>query len=44
MKLQIGSQVFKLSTTFPFLIAMICIAIIVLLINSSRSCVQGHPR
>lgn len=35
MKLQIGSQVFKLSTTFPFLIAMICIAIIVLLINSS---------
>ena len=35
MKLQIGSQVLKLSTTFPFLIAMICIAIIVLLINSS---------
>ncbi len=35
MKLQIGSQVFKLSTTFPFLIAIICIAIIVLLINSS---------
>lgn len=35
IKLQIGSQVFKLSTTFPFLIAMICIAIIVLLINSS---------
>ena len=35
MKLQIGSQVFKLSTTFPFLIAMISILIIVLLINSS---------
>ena len=35
MKLQIGSQVFKLSTTFPFLIAMISIIIIVLLINSS---------
>ena len=30
MKLQIGSQVFKLSTTFPFLIAMISIIIIVL--------------
>ena len=35
MKIQIGSQVFKLSTTFPFLIAMISIIIIVLLINSS---------
>ena len=35
MKLQIGSQVFKLSTTFPFLIAVISIIIIVLLINSS---------
>ena len=35
MKLQIGSQVFKLSTTFPFLITMISIIIIVLLINSS---------
>ena len=35
MKLQIGSPVFKLSTTFPFLIAMISIIIIVLLINSS---------
>ncbi len=35
MKLQIGSQGFKLSTTFPFLIAMISIIIIVLLINSS---------
>lgn len=35
MKLQIGSQMFKLSTTFPFLIAMISIIIIVLLINSS---------
>ena len=35
MKLQIGSQVFKLSTTFPFLIAMISIISIVLLINSS---------
>lgn len=35
MKLQIGSQVFKLSTTFPFLIATISIIIIVLLINSS---------
>ena len=35
MKLQIGSQVFKLSTTFPFLIVMISIIIIVLLINSS---------
>ena len=35
MKIQLGSQVFKLSTTFPFLIAMIGIIIIVLLINSS---------
>ena len=35
MKLQIGSQGVKLSTTFPFLIAMISIIIIVLLINSS---------
>ena len=35
MKLQIGSQVFKLSTTFPFLIAKISIIIIELLIKSS---------
>ena len=35
MKLQLGSQVFKLGTVFPFLIAMICIIVIVLLINSS---------
>ena len=36
MKLQIGSQVFKLSTTFmPFVIVGICIAVVVLLINST---------
>ena len=35
MKIQLGTTVFKLGTIFPFLIAMICIAIIVLLINSS---------
>ncbi len=35
MKIQIGAQAFKLNTVFPFLIAMICIIIIVLLINSS---------
>ena len=35
MKIQLGAQVFKLNTVFPFLIAMICIIIIVLLINSS---------
>ena len=35
MKFQIGSQVFKFGTAFPFLIAMISIIIIVLLINSS---------
>ncbi len=35
MKIQIGSQVFKFGTAFPFLIAMISIIIIVLLINSS---------
>ena len=40
MKIQLGTTVFKLGTIFPFLIAMICIAIIVLLINSSygRAC------
>ena len=35
MKIQLGSQVFKFGTAFPFLIAMISIIIIVLLINSS---------
>ena len=35
MKIQLGTTVFKLGTIFPFLIAIICIAIIVLLINSS---------
>lgn len=35
MKIQVGTQIFKLGTIFPFLIAMICIIIIVLLINSS---------
>ena len=35
MKFSIGGQVFKFGTAFPFLIAMICIIIIVLLINSS---------
>ncbi len=35
MKIRIGAQAFKLNTVFPFLIAMICIIIIVLLINSS---------
>ena len=35
MKIQIGAQAFKLNTVFPFFIAMICIIIIVLLINSS---------
>lgn len=35
MKIQLGTTVLKLGTIFPFLIAMICIAIIVLLINSS---------
>ncbi len=35
MKFSIGGQVFKFGTAFPFLIAMICILIIVLLINSS---------
>ena len=35
MKIQLGSQVFKFGTIFPFLIAMISIIIIVLLINSS---------
>ena len=35
MKIQLGTTVFKLGTIFPFLIAMICISIIVLLINSS---------
>lgn len=35
MKFAIGGQVFKFGTIFPFLIAMICIILIVLLINSS---------
>ena len=35
MKIQIGASVYKFGTAFPFLIAMICIIIIVLLINSS---------
>lgn len=35
MKIQVGTQIFKLGTIFPFLIAMISIIIIVLLINSS---------
>lgn len=35
MKIQIGAQVFKFGTIFPFFIAMISIIIIVLLINSS---------
>lgn len=35
MNIQIGDQVFKFGTAFPFLIAMLCIVVIVLLINSS---------
>lgn len=35
MKIQVGTQIFKLGTIFPFLIAMISIIVIVLLINSS---------
>ena len=35
MNIQIGTTVYKLGTIFPFFIAMISIAIIVLLINSS---------
>ncbi len=35
MKIQVGAQVFKFGTIFPFFIAMISIIIIVLLINSS---------
>ncbi len=35
MKIAFGDTVFKLSTIFPFFIAMICILLIVLLINSS---------
>ena len=35
MKIQLGTTVLKFGTIFPFLISMICIAIIVLLINSS---------
>lgn len=35
MKIQVGTQIFKLGTIFPFLIAMISIIIIILLINSS---------
>ncbi|MGM9614153.1 MAG: branched-chain amino acid ABC transporter permease [Oscillospiraceae bacterium] len=35
MKIAFGDTVFKLSTIFPFLIALLCILLIVLLINSS---------
>ena len=35
MNIQLGTSVFKLGTIFPFFIAMISIAVIVLLINSS---------
>ena len=35
MKIQIGGMIYKLDTIFPFLIATICIGIIVLLVNSS---------
>lgn len=35
MNIQLGTSVYKLGTIFPFLIAMISIAMIVLLINSS---------
>ena len=35
IKLQLGGMVYKLDTVFPFLIATICIGIIVLLVNSS---------
>ena len=35
MKITIGDTVLKFSTIFPFLIAMLCIFVIVLLINSS---------
>lgn len=35
MNIQVGTSVYKLGTIFPFLIAMISIAMIVLLINSS---------
>ena len=35
MNIQLGTSVYKLGTIFPFIIAMISIAIIVLLINSS---------
>ena len=35
MNIQIGTSVYKLGTIFPFLIAMISIAVIILLINSS---------
>ncbi len=35
MKFTIGDTVYKLSTIFPFLIATVCILLIVLLINSS---------
>lgn len=35
MKIQIGATAYKISTIFPFFIAMICIIIIILLINSS---------
>lgn len=35
MKIQLGAKAFKFGTAFPFLIAMLCIIIIVLLINSS---------
>ncbi len=35
MKIQIGATAYKFGTIFPFFIAMICIIIIILLINSS---------
>ncbi len=35
MKIQIGATVYKFGTIFPFFIAMLCILIIILLINSS---------
>ena len=35
MKIEVGGTVLKFGTAFPFLIAMLCIIIIVLLINSS---------
>ena len=35
IKIALGETTYKLSTVFPFLIAMLCIGIIILLINSS---------